>query len=169
METIGHVDIFATKGIEYLIVITYLVLFTGLWALLKTPVDASQAASTGPTFAARIRGWFHLPDGFHFHQGHTWAVKESEGILKVGMGEFAHKLLGAPSTVLLPAIGARLEQGGTGWTVVVDTTPVQMLSPVAGEVMEVNPLILEAPDRALERPYDDGWLMKVRVDKRIVP
>jgi len=169
METLSHVDIFATKGIEYLIVITYLVLFTGFWTLLKAPAKASQAASEAPGFGARIRGWFHLPDGFHFHQGHTWALLESEGILRVGMDEFARKLMGPPTTLRLPAVGTRLEQGGAGWTVLVDGTPVQMLSPVGGEVLEVNPLVMEAPGQALERPYDDGWLMKVRVNPENCP
>jgi len=82
------------------------------------------------------------------------------------MDEFSRQLLGKPSALRLPAIGTRLEQGQTGWAVEVEGQSIDMLSPVNGEVMEVNTRVMDEPGQALLNPYDDGWLMKVRVNPK---
>jgi glycine cleavage system H lipoate-binding protein len=162
-----HAELFATKGQEYLLVITYLVLLSGFWALLSGP--DRERPSPRRTAPGRVRGWFSLPAHLHFHQGHTWAAREADGVLRVGMDEFSRRLLGSPSALRLPEVGAELRQGGIGWTVWVDGKPIEMLSPVDGEVMDVNAMALEDPGGALERPYDDGWLLKVRVNRVSCP
>jgi len=163
-------DLFATKGLEYLLVIGYLILLTGFWTLaLRAPRKAEAKAGARERSGARSGGWFSLPDGFHFHRGHAWALKEAPGLLRVGMDEFSRRLVGNPSSLVLPGVGDHLEQGGTGWTVVVDGKPIRMLSPVKGEVLEVNPAALETPEAALQDPYDKGWLLKVRVDPERCP
>jgi len=45
---------------------------------------------------------------------------------------------------------------------VVDGVPIPMLSPVAGEVVEVNPEVLRSPEILREDPYGKGWLLKVK-------
>jgi glycine cleavage system H protein len=84
-------------------------------------------------------------------------------VVTVGMSEFARKLVGASLSVSLPPAGTRLRQGLPGWKVIVDGTSVPMLSPVDGEVLEVNARALEAQGDFLESPYEDGWLLKVAV------
>ena len=66
-------DIFATKGIEYLIVIAYLLALVGMLRLL-TPRRVAQALGGSPRAQpSRSRPWFLLAEGYSFHQGHTWA------------------------------------------------------------------------------------------------
>ena len=156
-----HTDLFATKGLEYLLVVAYLALLTAFWAFAMR-TQKPKAAKAHGIARGKARGWFSLPENFHFHQGHTWAVKEAPGILRVGMDEFSRKLLGNPSALHLPTPGTRLEQGHTGWAVEVDGRTIDMLSPVNGEVLEVNTRVTDAPGEALLNPYDNGWLMKVR-------
>jgi glycine cleavage system H protein len=112
----------------------------------------------------RDRGWFQLPEGLSFHQGHTWVRPNGGTVVTVGMSEFARKLVGASMSINLPPAGTRLEQGLHAWEVVVDGTPIPMLSPVDGEVLEVNTRAMEAPGELLESPYEDGWLLKVGVN-----
>lgn len=156
-------DLFATKGIEYLIVIAYLVVLAGFWRLLARPeaAEADQPAAHAPRHMDR--GWFQVRDGFYFHQGHSWAKPEAENIVRVGMDCFALKLLGSPGAIDLPAVGQRLKQGEHGWVVEVDSRSIPMLSPVDGEVVEVNSKAQLEPERLPSDPYDEGWLMKVRV------
>lgn len=188
--TILQADLFATKGMEYVAVILYLGLFVGFWRLLRHPEDGAREAiservvvdeagitsSHGAPEAGHHgngngkghgngngRGWFQLPEGLFFHQGHTWVRPNGGTVVTVGMSEFARKLVGASMGLTLPAPGTRLEQGHNAWEVVVDGTSLPMLSPVDGEVLEVNTRALEAPRELLERPYEDGWLLKVAV------
>lgn len=163
-----HAELFATKGPEYLLVITYLVLLTGFWVLLQGP-DRGKAPAPKPTRRRRSAGWFVLPEGLHFHQGHTWAARDGEAVLKVGMDEFSGKLLGRPAALRLPEAGTRLEQGKVGWRVLVDGKAIEMLSPVDGEVLEVNARALLDPSKAVQSPYGEGWLLRVRVDKEVCP
>jgi glycine cleavage system H lipoate-binding protein len=156
-------DIFATKGIEYLIVIAYLLALVGMLRLL-TPRRVAQALGVKPRpQPSRSRPWFLLAEGYSFHQGHTWAAHEEGEIVTVGLDDFAGKLLGAPDALELPAVGQRLRQGEKGWSVSLAGRSVGMLSPVDGKVLAVNPAVLENPSLATSRPYEDGWLLKVRV------
>jgi len=62
----------------------------------------------------------------------------------------------------LPAVGSRLAQGEKGWSLMVDSERIPMLSPVAGEVVEVNHEVLRSPEMLRQDPYGKGWLLKVK-------
>ncbi|MDH3216809.1 MAG: glycine cleavage system protein H, partial [Candidatus Krumholzibacteria bacterium] len=98
-----------------------------------------------------------------YHPGHAWAMPEGDGVVRVGMDDFAHKLLGAAEAVRLPEVGSRLQQGGKGWQMKVRSQPIDMLSPVGGEVTAVNDYAIENPDRLGEDPYGKDWLVKIHV------
>jgi glycine cleavage system H lipoate-binding protein len=155
-------DFLPTKGIEYLLAIGYLLLLVPFWwfAVRKSGTPAAAAASTRGT--GRGHGWFRVPDGFHFHRGHTWAQPEDGGLLRVGMDDFARLFLGRPTAFALPAVGEQLQQGEKGWSVNVDGHQVSLLSPVHGEVAEVNAAAAADPSLVQNDPYGRGWLLKVR-------
>jgi glycine cleavage system H lipoate-binding protein len=158
-------EIFATKGIEYLVVIGYLMVLVPIGLLLSRAGVASALADTASRLGGAMRSWFHIPEGYHFHPGHTWAVPDGGNILKVGMDDFAQKLLGKLAAVVLPEPGSRVESGEAGWQVDVDSRRFDMLCPVRGEVVAVNEELLESPEVISDDPYGRGWLMKVRVPR----
>jgi glycine cleavage system H lipoate-binding protein len=85
------------------------------------------------------------------------------GLVTVGLDDFAAKLVGPLARVSLPAVGASVGQGERAWRLTAaDGRSVDMLSPVDGTVVALNPALAEAPDLAERDPYGDGWLMKVR-------
>jgi glycine cleavage system H lipoate-binding protein len=153
-------DIFATKSVEYLLVIGFLAVFVVFWALLtrreRAPADRARVARP------RVPGsWFGLPPGLYYHTGHSWAVPERDGVVTVGIDDFAQKLVGKPSAVRLPSVGDRVEQGGRGPRFWVGRKSVDLLSPVDGEVVATNQAVLEHPELVNEDPYGEGWLVKV--------
>lgn len=156
-------DIFATKGIEYLIVIAYLVVLIGFWKLLsRSRAPEGAPAIVGP-LRPRATSWFRLPEGVHFHQGHSWAIPENGDVVRVGVDEFAMRLLGRPRGIDLPPLGARLKQGERGWEMEIGSRLIPMLSPVDGEVIAINPGLKSEPELTSAEPFDRGWLLKVRV------
>lgn len=159
-------DIFATKGLEYLIVIAYLAVM--VWAVRWfASRQVTQAAASGARSRSRQSvPWFALADGFHYHPGHGWAAAADGDVVTVGMDDFAAQLVGAPDALELPAIGTAVRQGERGWTLVAGERALPMLSPVEGEVVEVNPAVLDAPRLAADDPYGAGWLLKVRPRNR---
>ena len=149
-------ELFATKGVEYLLVIAYLALLVAGFRLVfpKTKHHHEEAHEHyGP-----------LPEGFFFHQGHGWAQPIDEDRVRVGVDDFAQRAIGLAQRVDLPGKGSMLTEGEPAWEVQHENGEyVAMLSPVSGIVVDVNDDVLQAPGLLNTRPYDDGWLLEVQV------
>ncbi|GAB4367129.1 MAG: hypothetical protein Kow0042_07480 [Calditrichia bacterium] len=163
MEGFHYVDLFATKGLEYILVIGFLLVFALFWVYFDKPtkdrVKSAIRTMTG------TNSWFHLAKGFYYHQGHTWVRPESAGVVKVGLDDFAQKFIGKPQSLILPEVGSRLEQGEEGWKLKINSREISMLSPVDGEIIAVNEQALRSPEIITEDPYHNGWLLKVQVPR----
>jgi glycine cleavage system H protein len=155
------VDIFATKGTEYLLVVVYFVLLIALVRYIAPPITR-QVSSRNRRPLAELASWFSLADGYHFHQGHAWAAPADGNVVTVGLDDFTAQLVGPPDGLELPALGAGVRQGEPGWAVRIGDRALAMLSPVDGEVVAVNPAVVETPRLAADDPYGRGWLLKVR-------
>lgn len=162
MEGFSYVDIFATKGIEYIIVMVFLAGFIYFSRYLSHRVPAPAEASVRPR---SFVDYFRVPDGYLFHQGHTWFRKDGREVVTVGLDDFAQRVLGRIDEVGLPHAGTRMSQGEKGWTLTVDSRIIPMISPVDGEVVAVNAAALRNPRVVNEDPYGSGWLLKVRATK----
>ncbi|GAB4342527.1 MAG: hypothetical protein Kow0037_29980 [Calditrichia bacterium] len=163
MESFRYVDMFATKDLEYVLVVGFLLVFILFWKYLNKPKrnEIKRAIRS----MATTNSWFHLAKGLYYHQGHTWVKPESAEVVKVGIDDFAQKLVGKPHSIILPEKGSRLEQGAEGWKLKIDSREIAMLSPVEGEVIALNEQAIQAPEIISEDPYNNGWLLKVRVPK----
>ncbi len=157
---------FATKGMEYLLVIVYAGAFIPFAVLLyrvaHRPAAAPQAE---PALQGLSSSWFQLPEGFSVHRGHAWAIPEGNGVFRIGMDDFAGRLIGEPTAMVLPSPGGKLDQGERGWQVRVNGDMLDVLSPVQGEVLEINQQAMLSPSVIAQDPYGQGWLMKVRASQ----
>ena len=118
-------------------------------------------AKTFPTEMQQVKG-FDVPMGYYFHNGHAWARIESGGYIRVGLDDFALKVLGEADALDLPLIGKELDQSKAGWGLKRKDNLADVLSPVDGVIMEVNSKVRENPRLANNEPYGDGWLFMVR-------
>ena len=110
-----YVDIFATKGLEYLLVIVFLASLVLFWRMLNRPGKGVRLASTGEPSLQPTLEWFALADDRYYHQGHSWVRPDDGDVVRIGIDDFAQRLLGPADEVLAPREGARLEQGESGW------------------------------------------------------
>jgi glycine cleavage system H protein len=164
LEGFTYIDVFATKGIEYLLVITVLLLFIPFWRMVSRPAGAVYAEA-GAVVPA-IREWFNLPEGnIYYHQGHSWAIPERGNVVRVGIDDFAQKLVGTIDAVHLPRIGSHLTQGEKGWSLQVGSKSIDMLSPVDGKIVDINETLLSSPEMIGRDPYGESWLMKVEAPR----
>jgi glycine cleavage system H protein len=116
------------------------------------------AAVAEPVFVAG----YELPDALHYHRGHTWARVVAPDTVLVGVDDFARRLTGRAEKVDLPDLCSRVEQGGRTFRIAKDGRTADLVSPVAGEVVEVNEALVKQPSLATDDPYGRGWLCKVR-------
>ncbi|HEX9399043.1 MAG TPA: glycine cleavage system protein H [Anaeromyxobacter sp.] len=173
----GHdfLSIYPAKLLEYVLAISYLLLFIPFWRYVQGGKRPAHAAATkraaakpqahGGARALRpaSHGWFQVPAGIHLHPGHTWARLEPDGLVAVGADDFAHKLVG-PARIDLPNLGAHVLQGEPALEIGDAERTVAMLSPVDGTVVAINAAVCERPD-ALDDPYGASWLFKVKAPR----
>ncbi len=105
---------------------------------------------------------FNVPVDYHFHNGHTWARIESGGYIRIGLDDFALKVLGEADALDMPLMGKELNPNRPGWGLRRKENLADVLSPVGGVITEVNHNVRENPKRANQDPYGDGWLFLVR-------
>lgn len=161
MEPTQVFSVYQVKALEYLIAVGYLFLFVPFWRYVQGP--AALAPQRAPVRRrAQAAGWFEVPDGLQFHPGHTW-VRAASGLAMVGIDDFAQKLVGQVTALELPEVGTAVMQGEPALRIRADgMEPVDVLSPLDGEVVTVNPRVLKDPARANGDPYGDGWLFMLR-------
>jgi glycine cleavage system H lipoate-binding protein len=132
----------------------------------KQPVaqPAMQAAKPDalPRLAPAVVGGFRLPENLRYHPGHTWALSESPSLVRVGMDDFASKLVGKIERISLPQRGQWIRQGQKIWTIFRDGSSVDMVSPIEGTVADVNETAARDPEAARKDPYGEGWLLTVQ-------
>jgi glycine cleavage system H protein len=115
--------------------------------------------------ASAERVWvagYQLPQELHYHRGHTWARLLSNDTALIGLDDFARKLIGLAREVIIQEVGTAVSQGDKGFHVVLNGKSADFLSPVDGQVVEVNPELGRLPSLATNDPYGRGWVMKVR-------
>jgi len=112
-----------------------------------------------PLQPALVRG-FSVPTNLLYHPAHTWALKESPSLVRVGMDDFASKLIGKIDSIKLPQRNTWVRQGQRFATITRDGRTVDLISPIEGTVTDVNPDAIRDPEAARKSAYD-GWLMTV--------
>jgi glycine cleavage system H lipoate-binding protein len=104
---------------------------------------------------------FELPDNLRYHPGHTWALQESPTLVRAGLDDFAAKLVGKCDAVLLPKRGRWIRQGQKIATILRDGEKAELVSPIEGEITDVNDGLTKDPGLACRDPYGAGWLVSV--------
>ncbi len=104
---------------------------------------------------------FMLADDYYYHPGHSWVRFEHGGLIRVGIDDFAFKLLGFLSEIKLPEIGTRVKFNQPGWSVRREEKIAPFVMPVEGIVVARNHKAMENPDIAKYSPYEDGWMIMI--------
>ena len=125
------------------------------------PVTAEPEVAPAPRLRPVYVGGFELPENFRYHPGHTWALEESPNLVRVGLDDFAARLIGKIDHMILPKRGQWVRQGQKLATVFRDGAKAELVSPVEGEVTQVNEAAVNDPSLAGREPYGKGWLVSV--------
>jgi glycine cleavage system H protein len=130
----------------------------GLQPLVK---PQSEPVPTGRRLPELVAG-FALPGHLRYHPGHTWALAESPNLVRVGLDDFAARLLGKVLSMVLPPRGRWIRQGQPLATVFRDGVETKLVSPIEGVIADVNEAVRKDPSLALKDPYGKGWLISVQ-------
>jgi glycine cleavage system H protein len=123
----------------------------------KTIISRSPIFKTQPECVSGFRA----PGNIRYHPGHTWALRESPTLVRVGIDELAARMIGSAESILLPKRGQWIRQGQKIFSVFKDGTKIELVSPIEGEVTSVNEAVVNNPSLLNGDPYGDGWLLTV--------
>jgi glycine cleavage system H protein len=123
---------------------------------------AAQEPVLVPVMAdAEVAGGYAIPSHLRYHPGHTWLARERKNVNRVGVDSFAAAFTAGVEKIELPKAGQWVRQGQKVVTLHRNGEKVEIVSPVEGEVVEVNARIAENASLLRQDPYGEGWLMTV--------
>ena len=103
-----------------------------------------------------------LPEDLKYTKEHEWIKFEGDFIL-IGITDYAQGELGDIVFVELPSVGETFSENDTIGTIEAVKTVADIYCPVDGEVVELNTDIENSPELINSSPYNDGWLIKLKV------
>ena len=102
------------------------------------------------------------PDGLNYHPEHDWARIEN-GEAKLGITWWAQDALGELVHYEPPDEGSTISKDESYGEVESVKAVSDLISPLSGEVLEVNSAVADAPETVNDDPYGDGWLIRIRM------
>jgi len=109
----------------------------------------------------KIEG-YDLPEDLYYHKDHAWVKIESDGNAIVGMNDFYQKSAGDTTYIDLPFEGDEVEQGETCGKIQSAKWVGKFVSPLSGDILEVNEELEDDCTLINKSPYKDGWIMKLK-------
>ena len=104
----------------------------------------------------------NIPSNLKYSKDHEWIRVEGEEAF-VGITDFAQDQLGDIVFVDITTEGEALAQGDVFGTIEAVKTVSDAFMPVAGEVLEINGALENAPETVNKDPYGEGWMIKIRM------
>lgn len=102
------------------------------------------------------------PDDLRYTEDHEWARETADGVVRVGITDYAQRQLGDVVLVELPAVGDTVAAGDSCGTVESTKSVSEIYPPVAGEVVAVNDALTDEPELVNQEPYGGGWMFDLR-------
>lgn len=106
----------------------------------------------------------NIPSDLKYASSHEWVRNEGDGIVTVGITEHAQGLLGDMVFVDLPDVGDEFAAGDDCAVAESVKAASDIYAPVAGEIVEVNEELEDAPENVNNDAYGDGWLFKIKLE-----
>jgi glycine cleavage system H lipoate-binding protein len=125
------------------------------------PLETTVAVRPKAPVMAKEAG-FAIPQGYAFHPGHTWVLREKGDDARIGLDRFAADLAGKIDRIEVADLSRWIRQGQPLVTVHSGETSFDLLSPVEGVIMAVNDDVVKNPSLATADPYKDGWIAMLR-------
>ena len=106
----------------------------------------------------------NIPDDLRYSESHTWAELQEDGLVKVGITDYAQEELGDIVFVELPEV-ERLYASGEECAVIESVKSASdIYCPLTGEVVLINSELEDSPETINADPYGDGWIFQISPD-----
>ncbi|MEZ4805098.1 MAG: glycine cleavage system protein GcvH [Bacteroidia bacterium] len=104
----------------------------------------------------------NFPENLKYTKEHEWISVDGD-VATVGITDFAQGELGDIVFVEIETIGNTLSKDATFGTVEAVKTVSDLFMPLSGEIIEVNPELESSPELVNQNPYENGWMVKIKM------
>lgn len=105
-----------------------------------------------------------IPTNLKYTKDHEWLNAEDPTKATIGITDHAQDSLGDITFVELPEVGTSMEKGEAFGVVESVKAASDLFMPASGEIIEINEELLDGPEKVNESPYQEGWMIKIRID-----
>ncbi|MFZ2224795.1 MAG: glycine cleavage system protein H [Candidatus Deferrimicrobium sp.] len=111
-----------------------------------------------------VRG-FRLHSEYYYHPKHLWVAPfpGEEGEARVGIDDFAARLIGKVDRASVPAVGVPVKENGVCFLLHSGQRTVRLVSPADGVIKAVNPKVAADPSLLNDDPYTEGWIFSMHL------
>lgn len=159
MDGFSYINIFETKGIEYLIIIAFLLMIIPFWIIINK--EASIKSQIRNAIGILSEGILRIPKGLLFSKNHTWTHLRKSGVAEVGIDDFLVHITGGVKFTDLKAPGSLINRGDLLAGIDHEGKILKVYSPISGRIAETNRSITDTPGVVNEDPYERGWIYKI--------
>jgi glycine cleavage system H protein len=103
-----------------------------------------------------------IPDDLRYTDAHEWVRDGGDGVVRIGITDYAQAQLGDVVYVDLPAVGDTVTAGTSCGEVESTKSVSELYAPVSGEVVGVNDALEGSAELVNSDPYGEGWMIEVR-------
>ncbi len=106
----------------------------------------------------------NVPDDLQYSNEHEWVRRtDEEGVVEVGITDFAQSELGDVVYLELPSVGDSYRRTQSFGTIEAVKAVSELFAPVSGEILAVNEELDASPALVNSDPYGEGWMVRVRL------
>jgi glycine cleavage system H protein len=160
MDGFSYYNIFDTKGIEYLVIIAFLLLLIPFWLALNKQVKIREQIrkAIGVLSAAVLK----IPQGIFFSKNHTWAYLEKSGAARIGVDDLLVHITGQVSIHPIKNPGDSIQKGDLLAEMDQNGKSLSVYSPISGTIISSNQALNENKELLYDDPYGKGWIYNVK-------
>ena len=104
----------------------------------------------------------NVPKELKYAKSHEWARKQADGTVLIGITDHAQSALGDLVFVEVPKAGRKVGAGEACAVVESVKAASDVYAPIAGEVVDANATLANAPETLNQDPYGKGWMFKLK-------
>ncbi len=128
---------------------------------IKKQLKAKVHITNLETIGAQDSVDFAIPGGVFISLGHCWAGINDDGMVNVGIDDFANKIIGKINSIEMPDLEMEIKQGQLLFSINQGTTSIPFNAPISGKITQINKQLADNVGDLEKTPYENNWICQI--------
>jgi len=159
MDPNTYINIFETKGLEYILTILYFAILIPFWIVLNNPKVRKYLKDKIKVITLSI---LKIPRGIFFSKNYTWSYLEKSGLANVGVNDLFQHFVGNVEVKHIRKTGDLIRKGQIITLISKNDKILKISSPISGEIVKINKSLEINSELLNDNPYNKGWFYSIK-------